>query len=70
VKQAIAINLKDLEQLLKQYVAAKLAGDEFLLQQMQLGHFLLWATKQQREMKGDDSHGQQTKVQPMRQPRA
>jgi hypothetical protein len=49
-KLAITINLKDLEQLMKQYVAEELASDRYLLEQMRLGHFLLWLTKRQESM--------------------
>jgi hypothetical protein len=36
-KLAIAINLNDLEELMKEYTDEEMAGDEFVLDQMRLG---------------------------------
>lgn len=44
---AIAINLRELEGLMREYVDEEWHGDKFLMEQMLLGHFLLWLTKRQ-----------------------
>jgi len=60
-KLAITIDLNELERLMKEYVAEELAGDQFLLQQMQLGHFLLWLTHRQRR-KRQETTDEQTRT--------
>jgi hypothetical protein len=46
---AIVCDLCLLEQLMKEYVDEELRGDEYVLDQMRLGHFLLWLTIRQRQ---------------------
>ncbi|HTG95778.1 MAG TPA: hypothetical protein VL866_24470 [Pyrinomonadaceae bacterium] len=48
-KLAIVINLNQLEQLMKEYVAEEISGDEFVHEQLRLGHFLLWLYKRRQE---------------------
>jgi len=53
-KLAIAINLNQLEELMRKYVAEEIPGDKFVNEQLRLGHFLLWLYKRrQEEMNGN-----------------
>lgn len=47
-KLGIAIDLNALEELMAEYVDEELQGDAYLLDQMRLGHFILWLRKRQQ----------------------